>query len=54
MSLVELKASYPDLVEFLRKASDYQNANCPIVAWSLPETPLQTLIEAGRRTKSGQ
>ena len=54
MSLVELKASYPDLVDFLRKASDYQYANCPIASWSIPEVPLQTLIEAGRRMKSGQ
>jgi hypothetical protein len=52
-SLTELKASYPDMVDFLRKAHDYQRVNCPIVPWSVPETTLQTLIETGRQMKSG-
>jgi hypothetical protein len=50
-ALAELKATYPDIVDFLRKASDYRYVNCPIVNWTTPEVPLATLIEAGRQMK---
>jgi flagellar basal body P-ring protein FlgI len=51
-ALVELKATYPDLVEFLRKANDYRYVNCPIMTWTIADVPLATLIEAGRQMKA--
>lgn len=53
-ALTELKATYPDIVDFLRKANDYQHVNCPTIAWSIPEVQLATLIESGRQMKAGQ
>jgi len=52
-ALAELKATYPDIVDFLRKANDYQYVNCPIVNWTTPDVPLAILIEAGRQMKIG-
>jgi hypothetical protein len=50
-ALSDLGASYPDIVEFLRKASDHQSINCPVVNWTVPDVNLMTLIEAGRNLK---
>ena len=54
IALTDLGATYPDIVEFLRKANDYQYTNCPIVNWTTPDVMLAPLIEAGRQMKSGQ
>ncbi|MBI1830043.1 MAG: flagellar basal body P-ring protein FlgI [Planctomycetes bacterium] len=51
--LIELRATYPDLVDFLRKANDHRYVNCPVAVWSLPETTLETLIVTGRQMRSG-
>jgi hypothetical protein len=51
-ALTDLKATYADLVEFLRKANDYQYVNCPIMNWTTPDVPLAILIEAGRQMKT--
>ena len=49
--LTALGATYPDIVDFLRKANDYQYVNCLVVNWTTPEVTLETLIEAGRQMK---
>lgn len=51
IALAELGATYADAVEFLRKSSDYQHINCPILPWTITEVPLETLVEAGRSMK---
>lgn len=51
IALAELGATYADAVEFLRKASDYQHFNCPILPWTITEVPLESLVEAGRSMK---
>jgi len=52
-SMIELQAGYPDLVEFLRKASDHRLLSCPITTWNLPETSLETVIVTGRQMRAG-
>ena len=52
-----VKVTGPNLGEaflkhgFLRQTQTYQNVNCPIVHWSVPEVPLETLVDAGRSMK---
>ena len=48
LCLTDLGATYPDAVEFLRKAHDYRKVNCPVTNWTQPETTLEALIEGGR------
>jgi Flagellar P-ring protein len=48
-TLTELGATYPDIVGFLRKATDYQGVNCPIVNWTTPNVSLETLVSEGPR-----
>ncbi len=50
-NLADLGATYPEIVDFLRRVNDYQNVNCPIVAWNTPDVPVETLVEAGRNMK---
>jgi hypothetical protein len=50
-NLAYLGASYTDIVDFLRKANDYQKVNCPIVAWTTPDVPQESLVEEGRNLK---
>jgi Flagellar P-ring protein len=50
-ALTELGAAYPDIVAFLRKATDYQCVNCPIVNWTIPDVRLETLVSAGPNLK---
>ena len=49
--LADLGATYPEIVDFLRRVQDYQKVNCPILAWNIPDVPLATLVEAGRNLK---
>ncbi len=51
IALADLGATYADAVEFLRKTSDYQHINCPILPWTLTEVPLETLVETGRNLR---
>ena len=51
VALAELGAAYPDIVDCLRKAQDYQRASCPIVHWQTPDVSLETLVETGRSLK---
>jgi hypothetical protein len=48
MGLTEVGAGYPDIVDFLTKARDQQAVACPIVNWSAPDVPLETLVEVGK------
>lgn len=50
-NLAELGATYPEIVDFLRRVEDYQKVNCPILRWITPEVPLEKLVEAGRNLK---
>lgn len=50
-ALAELGATYPDIVDFLRKAQVDQAVNCPIVHWTLPEVTVDALVEAGKGMK---
>ncbi len=52
-ALAGLGATYPDIVDFLRKANDHRAVSCPIVNWTTPEVRLETLIETGRQMKVG-
>jgi hypothetical protein len=54
MSLTELGASYPDVVDLMRKSAENQFVNCPVVHWTTPEVPLETLVEMGKQLKSVQ
>jgi flagellar basal body P-ring protein FlgI len=54
IALTDLGATYPDIVEFLRKTNDREYTNCPIVNWTTPDVMLAPLIEAGRLLKTGQ
>src|SRR5262249_16145952 len=47
LALADVKAGYPDIVDFLRKAHDSASVNCPIAAWTTPEVSLETLLEVG-------
>lgn len=49
--LAELGATYPEMVDFLRRVQEYQKVNCPIVAWTTPEVTTEALVEAGRSLK---
>ena len=51
-SLTELNATYPDIVTFLRIASDKQYVNCPIVTWTTLDVSLETLIMTGRQMEA--
>jgi len=51
-NLADLGATYPEIVDFLRRVQDYQKVNCPIGAWTAPDTTLETLLDAGRQMKS--
>ncbi len=51
LHLAELGATYPEMVDFLRRVQDYQKVNCPVVAWQTPEVSTETLVEAGRNMK---
>lgn len=53
IGLTELGATYPDIVDFLRKAEERKCVNCPIVIWTTPEVRLETLVESGKQMKSG-
>ena len=50
-NLADLGATYTDIVDFLRKARDYQKVNCPIVPWTIPDVSLEQLVEEGRNLK---
>jgi hypothetical protein len=50
-NLAYLGATYPEVVDFLRRINDYHMVNCPIVAWTTPEVSLETLLEEGRNLK---
>lgn len=51
--LASLGATYPEAVDFLRRVQEFRNINCPVVAWTTPDVPLETLLEAGRAMKNG-
>jgi hypothetical protein len=53
-NLAYLGATYPEVVDFLRRVQEFHYVNCPVVAWSTPDVPLETLLEAGRAMKQGQ
>lgn len=50
-NLADLGATYPEIVDFLRRVQDLQKVNCPVVAWTTPEVSLETLVEAGRNLR---
>jgi hypothetical protein len=45
VTLGTCNATYPDIVNFLRKVQDLRGINCPIVQWTTPEVTLETLIQ---------
>jgi hypothetical protein len=47
-TLSDLGAAYPDLVDFLRRAKEYEYVNCPVVNWTIPQVTLEQLVEQGR------
>ncbi|MBI3822367.1 MAG: flagellar basal body P-ring protein FlgI [Planctomycetes bacterium] len=49
VSLTELRAAYPDIVDFLTKANQQKLVNSPISTWSTPDVTLQTLLDTGRQ-----
>ncbi len=51
LALADVGATYPDVVDFLRRASEYQFVSCPVANWSVPTVSLQTLVEAGKNFK---
>jgi hypothetical protein len=51
LALSELGATYPDIIDFLRRAEEYQYVNCPIVNWTAPNVTLEALVEAGKTLK---
>lgn len=51
MTLADLGATYPDIVDFLRRAGDYQAVSCPIGSWTAPTDSLETLLKAGQNLK---
>ena len=51
VSLAELGATYRDVIDFLRKAHESQMVSCPVVNWSIPDVPLETLVQEGRNLR---
>ena len=53
LTLAELGASYPDVVDLLRKLEERQALSCPVRVNTLPaDAKLEDLVEAGRKQKS--
>jgi hypothetical protein len=48
ISLTELRAGYPEIVDFLTKASQQRLINAPIATWETPEMTLRTLYDTGK------
>jgi len=53
-ALSDVGAAYPDLVDFLRRANEYQYVNCPVVNWTIPSVTLEQLVEQGRELGTTQ
>jgi flagellar basal body P-ring protein FlgI len=50
-ALSDVGAAYPDIVDFLRRAGEYQYINCPVSNWTVPSVPLETLIADGQNLR---
>jgi hypothetical protein len=51
IALTDLGATYPDIVDFLRRANEYQFVSCPVANWTTPTVTLEMLTEAGKNLK---
>jgi hypothetical protein len=46
--MASLGATYTEAVDFLRRVQEFRNINCPVVAWSTPDTSTETFVSTGR------